>query len=304
MSGLISTGSFPQDLRPGIRMWFGSAYKLYDTKYDKILDVKVPDDRAYEEDVMMNTFGLAQVKTQGAPVEYDTSNQFYSTRYDHIQYGLGFVITQEMMDDGIALKLGEVFSKAMKQSMLRSREIIGANVYVNGFSSSYLMQGGDGVALFSASHPTSAGNLSNVPSAPASLSEAALEQAVVDIMNYKDNRGQLIMTKPDKLIVPLALQFTAARILDSVLQSNTANNNINALRDLGMIPGGVVVNPYLTSASNWFIKTDEPGLNFFNRKDITLSDDNEFDTENGKFKALMRLSVGWSDWRAGYGVNA
>ena len=304
MSGLISTGSFPQDLRPGIRMWFGSAYKLYDTKYDKILDVKIPDDRAYEEDVMMNTFGLAQIKTQGAPVVCDTANQFFSTRYDHIQYGLGFVITQEMMDDGVALKMGQVFSEAMKQSMLRSREIISANVYVNGFSSSFLMNGGDGVCLFSNAHPSAAGNLSNVPSSAASLSEAALEQAVIDIMGYKDNRGQLIMTKPDKLIVPLALQFTAARILDSVLQSNTANNNINALRDLGMLPGGVVVNPYLTSSSNWFIKTDEQGLNFFNRKDISLSDDNEFDTENGKFKALMRLSVGWSDWRAGYGVNA
>ena len=304
MSGIISTGSFPQDLRPGIRMWFGSAYRLYDTKYDKILDVKVPDDRAYEEDVTMSTFGLAQVKSQGAPVTYDTTNQLYTTRYDHIQYGLGFVITQEMMDDGIALKLGEVFSKAMKQSMLRSREIISANVYVNGFSSSYLMNGGDGVALFSNAHPSQAGNLTNVPASPASLSEAALEQMVIDVQAFKDNRGQLIMTKPDKLIVPTALQFTAARILDSVLQSNTANNNINALRDLGMLPGGVVVNPYLSSASNWFVKTDEEGLNFFNRKDITLSDDNEFDTENGKFKALMRLSVGWSDWRAGYGVNA
>ena len=173
MSGIISTGSFPQDLRPGIRMWFGSAYRLYDTKYDKILDVKVPDDRAYEEDVTMSTFGLAQVKSQGAPVTYDTTNQLYTTRYDHIQYGLGFVITQEMMDDGIALKLGEVFSKAMKQSMLRSREIISANVYVNGFSSSYLMNGGDGVALFSNAHPSQAGNLTNVPASPASPSAAA-----------------------------------------------------------------------------------------------------------------------------------
>lgn len=300
----ISTGLFPQDLRPGIRMWFGSAYKLYDTKYDKILDVKVPDDRAYEEDVMMSNLGLAKVKTQGAPVAYDSGNQLFTTRYPHIQYGLGFVITEEMLEDGIALKMGKIFAESMKQSMLRSREIIAANVYVNGFTSTALMDGGDGVALFSASHPTAGDSFSNVPSSAASLSEAALEQMVIDVMNYKDNRGQLIAVRPDKLIVPLALQFTAHRILNSVLQNNTADNAINALRDMGMLPGGVVVNPYLTSSTNWFVKTDQDGLNFFNRKDITMSDDNEFDTNNGKFKALMRLSVGWSDPRAGYGVNA
>jgi hypothetical protein len=301
---IISTGLFPQDLRPGIRMWFGSAYKIYNTIYDQILDVKIPDDRAYEEDVMMGTLGLAQVKTQGAPVTYDDSNQLFSTRYTHIQYGLGFVITQEMLDDGIALKMGKVFSEAMKLSMLRTREIIASNVLVNGFSSSALMDGGDGVALFSSAHPTPGGNFSNVPTSPAVLSEASLEQMVIDVMNYKDNRGQLIMVKPDKLIVPIALQFTATRILKSILKNDSGDNAINALRDMGMIPGGIVVDPYLTSTTNWFVKTDQPGLNFFNRKDITMSDDNEFDTENGKFKALMRLSVGWSDPRAAYGVNS
>jgi hypothetical protein len=301
---IITTGSFPQDLRPGIRMWFGSAYKIYDTKYDKVLDIRVPDDRAYEEDVTMSTLGLAQVKTQGAPVTYDEGNQMYSTRYTHVQYGTGFVITEEMMEDGIALKMGKVFSEAMKLSMLRSREIVAANVYVNGFTSSAVMDGGDGVQLFSSAHPTQGGNQTNVPASAASLSEAALEQAVIDIMQYKDNRGQIIMVRPDKLIIPIALQFTAHRILASVLKNDSADNAINALRDLGMLPGGVVVNPYLTSTTNWFVKTDQPGLNFFNRKDISMSEDNEFDTNNGKFKALMRLSVGWSDWRAGYGVNS
>lgn len=300
----ISTGLFPQDLRPGIRMWFGAAYKLYDTKYDKILDVKVPDDRAYEEDVMMSNLGLAQLKSQGAPVAYDSGNQLFTTRYPHIQYGLGFVITEEMLEDGIALKMGKIFAESMKQSMLRSREIIASNVYVNGFTSSAVMDGGDGVQLFSSAHPTPQGNFSNVPTSPASLSEAALEQMVIDVMNYKDNRGQLIAVKPDKLIIPIALQFTAHRILNSVLQNNTADNAINAIRDMGMLPGGVVVDPYLTSTTNWFVKTDQDGLNFFNRKDITMSEDNEFDTNNGKFKSLMRLSVGWSDPRAGYGVNA
>ena len=303
MASTISTGSFPQDLRPGIRMWFGTAYKNYDTKYDKLFDVKIPDDRAYEEDVMAAGLGLPQVKTQGASVAYDAGNQLFSTRYDHIQYGLGFVITQEMMEDGIALKHAKIFSESLKLSMLRGREIVGANVYNNAFAS-VLMDGGDGVGLGSASHPIVGGNLSNVPATAASLSEAALEQMVIDVMAYKDNRNQLIMVKPDKLIISPSLQFTAVRILNTVLRAGTADNDINALRDTGMLPGGIVVNPYLTSATNWHVRTDQPGLNFFNRKDITLSDDNEFDTNNAKFKGVMRFSAGWSDPRAYYGVNA
>jgi len=200
-------------------MWFGAAYKLYDTKYDKMLDVKTPDDRAYEEDVMMSNLGLASVKTQGAPVAYDSGNQLFTTRYPHIQYGLGFVITEEMLEDGTALKMGEIFAKSMKQSMLRSREIIAAGVYINAFSSSVKMDGGDGVQLCSSAHPTAAANHSNVPAAAGSLSEATLEQMVIDVMAYADNRGQLIAVRPDKLIIPVALQFTAHRVLNSVLRA-------------------------------------------------------------------------------------
>ena len=300
----MSTGSFPQDLRPGIRMWFGAAYKLYDTKYDKILDVKIPDDRAYEEDVMLSNLGLAQVKTQGAPVTYDSGNQLFSTRYPHIQYGLGFVITQEMMEDGVALKSAKIFSESLKLSMLRTREIIAANVYNNAFSSTVLMDGGDGVSLGNSAHPTPGGNFSNVPSVAASLSEAALEQMVIDVMAYKDNRGQLIMVRPDTLVISPSLQFTAHRMLNSILRPSTADNDINAIKDMGILPGGIVVDPYLTSTTNWHVRTDQPGLNLFNRKDISLSEDNEFDTNNMKTKGIMRLSVGWSDPRAGYFVNA
>lgn len=197
-----------------------------------------------------------------------------------------------MLEDGVALKMGKIFAESMKQSMLRSREIIAAGVYINAFTSTVKMDGGDGVQLASASHPTSGVNFSNVPSTAGSLSEATLEQMVIDVMNYTDNRGQLIAVRPDKLIIPIALQFTAQRVLNSVLRAGTADNDINAIRDMGMLPGGVLVNPYLTSTTNWFVKTDQEGLNFFNRKDITMSDDNEFDTNNGKFKALMHLSVG------------
>ena len=304
----MSTGSFPQDLRPGIDMWFGLAYQNYATEYDKILDVKTADDRAYEEDVMASGLGLAQVKTQGASVQYDAGEQMFSTRFVHLQYGLGFQITYEMMSDGIALKMGKIFSENLKKNMLRTREIFGALVYINGFTAGYTGTGldassGDGAATFSASHPTPAGNFSNVPSVAASLSEAAIEQAVIDIQAYKDNRGILIAAIPNKLIIPPALQFTADRVLRSPLRSGTGDNDINALNNLAMLPGGVVVNHYLTSATNWFIKTDQPGLNFFNRRDITFSNDNDFSTENMLVKGLMRMSAGSSDPRAGYGVN-
>lgn len=301
--GTMSTGTFPQDLRPGIRMWFGSAYENYETEYDKILDVKIPDDRAYEEDAMLSGLGLTPVKSEGAPVAFDSGNQLFSVRYPHVTYGLGFAITMEMLEDGIALKKAELFSRSLKQSMLRTREIIAANVYVSGFSTETTTQGGDGVALFSNAHPTPAGNQSNVPSVAASLSEAAIEQAAIDIAGYKDNRGIIIKVLPKKLVIPKELAFTARRILASPLRSGSADNDINALRDMGIIED-VVVNHYLTSTTNWFVRTDQEGLNFFNRKDIELSDDNEFDTENAKFKGLMRFSVGHTDFRAGYGVNA
>ncbi len=300
----MSTGIFPQDLRPGIRMWFGSEYKLYSTIYDKILDVSVPDSRAYVEDVAMSTLGLPQVKTEGAPVTYDSGNQLYSTRYRHVAYALGFNITQELMEDGDALKAGQKMASALKLNMLRAREIISAGVYYNGFSASTTVEGQDGVALFSASHPTPAGNLTNVPTNPAALSEASIEQMVIDVALFKDNRGQIIHCLPKKIIVHPNNQFNARRVLGSVLRSGTADNDVNALKDMGMLSSDdVIVDPYLTSTTNWFVRTDQPGLNFFNRKDITLDDDNEFDTNNMKFKGIMRLSVGHSDFRSAYGIN-
>lgn len=298
----MSTGNFPQDLRPGVHMWFGKAYKLYSTIYDRILDVKQADSRAYEEDVMLSTLGLPQVKTQGAPVTYDSGTELYSTRYPHVQYGLGFSITQEMMDDGIALKNAQIFSEALKLSMLRGREIQAANVYAGGFSVATSTEGGDGVAWFSASHPTPAGPQSNVPSVAATLSESSLEQAHIDIGSMKDNRGQLIYVRGQKLVVPLNLQFTANRICKNTDRPATADRDINAMVEMGMAPE-IIVDPYLSSTTNWFVATDQPGRCFYNRKDLVLSDDNEFDTENAKFKGLMRFSVGISDYRSGYGVN-
>ncbi len=304
---VTSTGNFPQDLRPGINEWFGARYKIYDSKYDKILDVKIPEDRAYEEDVMMSGLNLATIKPQGSAVVYDAGNQMHSTRYVHLQYGNGFIITEEMLEDGLALKMGKIYSESLKDGMIRTREIFAALVYINAFTAAYTgtgLEGTDTAALGSASHPSPGGNLTNVPSVIASLSEASLEQAVIDIQNFKDNRGQLIMAIPDKLVLPLNLQFTAERILKSPLRSGTADNDINAIKNMALLPGGVIVDPYLTSTTNWFVRTNQPGLNFMNRKDIQLSNDNDFDTNNMKVKGLMRISAGFSDWRAVYAVNA
>lgn len=300
---LISTGSFPQALRPGIRQWFGDAYNMFETKYDKMFDVKIPDDRAYEEDALMTGMGFAPVKPQGSPVEYDASQQNFSVRYTHVTYGLGFVITMEMLEDGLALKDAKRFSEMLKYSLLRTREVVGANVFNNAFTSGYVMDGGDGVILASSAHPTRAGNQSNVPVTPADLSEAALEQAIIDITNFTDDRGLRIMVQPEKLIIPVSLQFTAERILKSQLRSASADNDINAVKNMGLI-NDVLVNPYLTSQSAWFVKTDVPdGMIFFNRKDMEIDSDNDFDTENAKFKGIMRFSQGWSDFRGLYCVN-
>lgn len=298
----MNTGNFPQDLRPGVRMWFGS-YNPYSTEYDKILDVK-SSDRNYEEDVMYSSLGLPQVKTQGAQVAYDSGNQLFSTRYVHTQYGLGFVISEELMSDGIALKEGQKMAESLKRNMLRGREIISASVYTGGFAASTTTEGGDGVSLFNSAHPTAGGTQSNVPTSAASLSEASIEQMVIDVSLFKDNRNNIISVTPSKIIIHPNNMFTAKRVLGSVLRSGTNDNDVNAVRSMGILGDeNIVVNHYLTSTTNWFVKTDQPGLNFFNRKDITLSDDNEFDTENMKFKGLMRFSVGCSDWRSGYGVN-
>lgn len=301
---LLTTSTIPENLRPGIRAWFGAYMNTYETIYDKIFDVKVPDARAYEEDVTLSALGLPKVKTQGADVSYDAGQQLYVTRYEHVQYGLGFVITEEAIEDGVALKLAQTFAENLKLNMLRGREIFTEAVLDNAFASVY-MQGGDGVCLGSSAHPTAAANFSNVPTSPATLSEASLEQAVIDISLFTDNRGLLLHCRPEKIQIHPNNMFTAQRILASTLRSNTTANDVNAIKDMGILSADkVVVQPYQTSTTNWFVRTDQPGLIMFNRKDITLSEDNAFDSNNLKTKGLMRMSAGWSDPRAIYCVNS
>lgn len=298
MAGIISTGSFPKALWPGVKAWYGMAYNDYPVEYDNLFN-KSSSDKGWEEIVGTASLGLAVVKGEGAPVTYDTEQQGYTNRFQHVTYGLGFIITEEMMDDDQYMLVGERRSKALARSARQTKEINAANVYNRAFSSSYVS--GDGVSMVNASHPNvSGGTWSNQIGTAADLSEAALEQAVIDIEGFTDDRGLLIAVRPTALIIPRQLEFEAQRILKSDGRVGTDNNDPNVLKMLGSIPK-VVINHYLTDTDAWFLRTGLEGLHYFERKADTFAQDNDFDTNNAKFKVQGRYSFGWSDPRAIYG---
>lgn len=298
MSGIISTGNFPKALWPGVKKWYGMEYNEYPVQYDKLFD-KLTSDKAWEEIVGTSTLGLAVQKSEGSPVTYDTERQGFTNRFQHVVYALGFIITQEMIEDDQYMLVGERRSKALARSMRYTKEVNGANIYNRAFNSSYT--GGDGVSMINAAHPNVfGGTWSNQISTAADLSEASLEQAVIDIQSFTDDRGLLIATMPKALIIPRPLVFEAERILKADGRVGTDNNDPNALKTLGFVPE-VVINQFLTDTDAWFIRTKEDGLHYFERKADTFSQDNDFDTENAKFKAIGRYSFGWSDPRAIYG---
>jgi phage major head subunit gpT-like protein len=298
MSGIISTGNFPKALWPGVKKWYGTEYSDYPVQFDKLFD-KSTSDRAWEEIVGTSGLGLAVVKAEGAPVTYDSEQQGFTSRFQHVNYALGFIITQEMMEDDQYMIVGERRSKALARSMRQTKEINGANVYNRAFNSSYT--GGDGKTLLASDHPNIAGGTwSNKIATAADLSEAALEQAVQDIQAFTDDRGLLIAVTVKSLIIPRQLAFEAQRILKSDGRVGTDNNDPNVLKMMGSIPE-VVVNQFLTDTDAWFIRTSEQGLHYFERKADTFAQDNDFDTENAKFKASGRYSFGWSDPRSIYG---
>lgn len=300
-NGIIITGSFTQALRPGIDTWFGDEYKDYEPLYSKIFEVVTPDNRSYVEDAMVSGLGLMVVKDQAQGVRYDAAKQGISPRYDHVAYGLGFIITMEMLEDGLAMSKAERFTRQLKRSALKTRETIAHQTLNRAFTSGYTMTNGDGSVLCSTSHATRGGNQSNKLSVDADLSEAALEQAKIDIDATKDDRGLKVHPLVKSLIVSSSDQFNAHRILNSVGRVATADNDPNALKDMGVVKN-LVVSPYLTDSDAWFLTTDvSRGLIFNNRKDPTMTSDNDFDTENAKFKCIMRFSCGWTDFRGVYG---
>lgn len=302
----INSGSFAKALWPGVNKWYGDEYADHKTAYTDLFDTSTSR-KAFEEDMSLSGFGLASVKTEGGSVSYDTAQQGFLTRYTHVTYGLGFVITREMVEDDLYDVMGKKRASALARSMRLTKEVVAANVYNRAFNTSYT--GGDRSTLIacaaggSANHANVAGGTwTNGPSTAADLSEASLEQACIDLMKYTDDRGLKIAVMPQKLIIPVDLVFEADRILNTPLRVGTADNDINALKNMGKFPGGIVVNHYLTDTNAFFIRTNvKDGLRHFERRADDFTMDNDFDTDNAKYKATGRYSFGWSDPRAIYG---
>ncbi len=294
----ITTGNIPRLLWPGLKEIWGREYEEYAPQYKDLFD-EFTSEMNYEEDVELTGFGLAPVKQQGAPTTYDTFQQQTVTRYTHVAYGLGFVITREEIDDNLYEKKATSNTQALAFAGRQTKENVAANVYNRGFNTAFA--GGDGQPLFSASHPTQAGNQSNTMTA-ADLSEASLEDMCIAIMLATNARGLRISLMPESLHIHPSNHFEAERILKSVLQYNTANNAINALRSTGMFPKGVKVNQYLTDPDAYFVRTNAPSaLKMFQRVKAEFAQDGDFDTGNLKYKYYERYAFGWSDWRGAWG---
>lgn len=293
----INRASISKQLLPGLNTIFGMAYKEVDME-DEGLFAMETSERAFEEEVMMSGFSTAPGKSEGAAVFYDSAQELYTARYVHNTMALAFAITEEAMEDNLYDTFAKIRAKALGRAMSNTRQTTAANIFNNGFNSSYL--GGDGVSLFNASHPTAAaGNLSNT--ATVDLSETQLETACINITLFVDDKNILIGAMPQVLLVPPQSQFIAHRILRSTLQNDTANNATNALKDGGWLKQ-VKINRRLTDTDSWFIKTDVPnGTKCFMRAALATKMEPDFDTGNIRYKARERYSYGWSDWRGWYG---
>jgi len=296
---IITSGSFAKALWPGVNKWFGQAYDEYPVEWTALFEQN-KSSRPFEEDVGTSGLGLAVVKAEGAPVTFDTSRQGFTTRYQHVVYALGFVVTREAFEDDQYDIVGKKRAQALAFSMRQTKEIVAANVYNRAQTSGYT--GGDGALLLSATHPNvSGGTWSNVIGTAADISEAALEQGTIDIAGFRDDRGLLIAAKPKQLIAPYQLQFEINRILGATGRVGTDLNDPNAIKDMGIFKE-VVINHYLTDPDAWFIRTDcKDGMKYFERRADEFTTDDDFDTENAKFKATFRASWGWTNPRGIYG---
>lgn len=299
---IISTGSFSKALWPGVNAWYGKAYDEFDVEWTDLFD-KYTSRKAFEEDVGVSSFGLLQVKPEGQATQFDTEVQGFITRYTHIVYSLGFIITKEMFDDDLYDVVAERRSRGLAFSMRQTKETIAANVYNRAFNANYTF--GDGVSLVNSAHPRVAGgSFANTLATNANLSEAALEQIVIDIARFTNDRGLKIRVLPRNIIIPPELMFEAERIMKSQYRVGTANNDINALVSMGKFPEGIKVNHYLTSTTAFFVRTNVPdGMKYFEREGDSFAEDNDWDTGNAKFKGMFRCSFGNTDPRAIYGVQ-
>ena len=295
----ISRAQLVKELEPGLNALFGLEYKNYENQHTQIYSVE-SSDRAFEEEVMESGFGEAPVKTEGAGVSYDQAQEVYTARYTHETIALAFSLTEEAVEDNLYDRLSARYTKALARSMAQTKQIKAAAVLNGAFTTSI---GGDGVVLCATNHPTLSGpNLANTLATPADLSETSLEQSLIDIQAFTDERGLKIAVQGLKLIIPKELQFTADRILKSTLRVGTADNDVNAILNMGMVPQGYVVNNFLTDPDAYFIKTDAPnGMKMFERVTMKTGFEGDFDTGNVRYKARERYSFGFSDPRGIFG---
>jgi len=292
---VTTRGAHPEALWPGIQAWFGASYKELPQVWETIFD-KRSSEKAYEKLVESNMFGYAPVKAEGAAISYGDPRQGYKQQITATAYALGYITTREEVADGQYKELSRKRSRGLARSLKATRELIHANHLNRATSGSYL--GGDGVALLSTAHPTRDGNQTNRPTVAVDLNEASLEDMVILVQSMKDPMGLRIDVSAERLILPLQEQFNAARILKSTLQSGNNNNDVNALKVMGLLPKGMLSWRYLDDPDQWFIQTDvDDGLVHFEREEISLEQDNDFDTKNARASAYMRFGSGWGNWR-------
>ena len=295
----ISRAQLAKELEPGLNALFGLEYDRYENEHSAIFDEE-SSDRAFEEEVMLGGFSTAPVKGEGTAINFDAAQETYTARYTHETIALAFSITEEAIEDNLYDRLASRYTKALARSMAQTKQIKAASILNNAFNTANPV--GDGAALCSSAHPSLSGNQRNQLAVAADLNETSLEQMLIDIAGLTDERGLKIAVRGTKLIIPKELQFIAERVLNSNLRPATADNDANAMKNMGMIPEGAVVNHFLTDTDAFFIKTDAPnGFKYFNRAAIKTAMEGDFDTGNMRFKARERYSFGVSDWRAVFG---
>jgi hypothetical protein len=290
----ISRAQLLKELLPGLNALFGLEYARYGEEHKEIYEVETSE-RSFEEETKLSGFSAAPVKAEGQAIAYDNAQEAFTARYNHETIALGFSITEEAIEDNLYDSLSARYTKGLARAMSYTKQVKAASVLNNGFSAAY--PGGDGVALFSTAHPLVNGDTnSNRPATQADLNETSLENAVIQIAAWTDERGLLIAARPRKLVIPPALQFVATRLLETELRVGTNNNDVNAIKNNGSIPEGYCINHFLTDTNAWFLTTDVPnGLKHFVRTPLANSMDGDFDTGNVRYKARERYSFGWSD---------
>ena len=299
----ISRAQLVKELEPGLNALFGLEYKRYENQHAEIYNVE-SSDRAFEEEVMLSGFGNAQVKGEGQGIAFDDAQETFTARYTHETVALAFAITEEAIEDNLYDGLASRYTKALARSMANAKQVKAASPLINGLPSTDTFDSGDGVSLFNTSHTTLSGSFANTLSTQADLNETSLEQSLIDIGEMTDERGLLIAAKGVKMIVPPENQFNAERLMKSQGRTGTADNDINAVNSMGMIPQGYRVNNYLTDADSWYIITDVPnGMKMFVRTPLNTAMEGDFDTGNVRYKARERYSFGVSDPRGVFGVE-